>query len=197
MSAELKVKPSLLEILTGFMTIGLTSIGGAAGPFRHVAVVQRRWLTEREFAELYGLGQALPGSVVMNVATMLTDRLAGPLGPLAALAGLIIPAMVLAIVLSGIATNLAAANARFAAGEVGVTAAIAGVFASNGVRVLAQLWSDTPDVKLTWRCTRIAIGALGVVLVVGLHIIVPLAMIVLVALSLLVEWRLRDVVNAT
>jgi chromate transporter len=185
-----------LEIAVGFMTVGLTSIGGAAGPFRHVAVVQRRWLSEREFAELYGLGQALPGSVVMNVTTMLTDRLAGPLGPLAALLGLIVPAMVLAIVLSGIATHFAETNARFAAGEVGVTAAIAGIFASNGVRVLAQLWSDTPDLRLAWRCTRIAIGALGVLLVVGLHLIVPLAMIVIVALSLVLEWRLRNVANA-
>ena len=192
MSASPKPAPSLLQIVTAFMTIGLTSIGGAAGPFRHVAVVQRRWLSEGEFSELYGLGQALPGSVVVNVATMLTDRFAGPLGPLAAIAGLIVPAMVLAIVLSGIATNLAAANTRFAAGEVAVTAALAGVFVANGLRVLAQLWSDTPDVKLAWRCTRMAIGALGVVLVIGLHVIVPLAMIVLVALSMLVEWRLRS-----
>jgi chromate transporter len=177
------------------MTIGLTSIGGAAGPFRHVIVVQRKWVTESEMAEFYGLGQALPGAVIVNIAMILAPRFGGAVGSFVALAGLIVPSMLIAIALSGVATNLAAANARFAAGEVGVTAALAGIFVSNGVRVLAQLWSDTPDVKLTWRCTRVAIGALGVVLVIGLHVIVPFTMIVLVALSLFVEWRLRGVAS--
>jgi len=190
-NASPKPAPSLLQIAIAFVTIGLTSIGGAAGPFRHVLVVQRRWISEGELAELYGLGQALPGAVTVNVTVLLGPRFGGALGSLVALAGMIVPTMAIAIALSGIATTLAAANARFAAGMIAVTAALAGIFVSNGLRVLAQLWSDAPDVKLTWRCTRIAIGALGVVLVIGLHVIVPLAMIVLVVLSMLVEWRLR------
>jgi len=190
-NASPKPAPSLLQIAIAFVTIGLTSIGGAAGPFRHVLVVQRRWISEGELAELYGLGQALPGAVTVNVTVLLGPRFGGALGSLVALAGMIVPTMAIAIALSGIATTLAAANARFAAGMIAVTAALAGIFVSNGLRVLAQLWSDAPDVKLTWRCTRLAIGALGVVLVIGLHVIVPLAMIVLVVLSMLVEWRLR------
>jgi len=190
-NASPKPAPSLLQIAIAFVTIGLTSIGGAAGPFRHVLVVQRRWISEGELAELYGLGQALPGAVTVNVTVLLGPRFGGALGSLVALAGMIVPTMAIAIALSGIATTLAAANARFAAGMIAVTAALAGIFVSNGLRVLAQLWSDAPDVKLAWRCTRIAIGALGVVLVIGLHVIVPLAMIVLVVLSMLVEWRLR------
>ena len=178
------------------MTIGLTSIGGAAGPLRHVVVVQRRWVSEGELSELYGFGQALPGAVVPNVAVLLAPRYASAFGPLVALAGLIIPSMIIAIAVSGVATTLATANARFAAGEVGVTAALAGIFISNGLRVLGQLWSDAPDIKLAWRCSRVAIGALGVVLVVGLHLIIPFAMIAIVALSAFVEWRLRDVVRA-
>ena len=184
-------KPSLLDILIAFIVVGLTSVGGAAGPMRHVTVVQRKWVSETELAELYGLGQALPGSVVVNVATMMCDRFAGPLGPLVAVAGLVIPSGIVAIVLSGIATHLAATNARFAGAEVGVTAALAGVFVSNGLRVLAMLWKDAPDLTVAWRCARVAIGALAIVLVIGLHLIVPVAMIILVALSILLDWRLR------
>ena len=158
---------------------------------RHVTVVQRKWLTESELAELYGLGQALPGSVVVNVATMLCDRFAGPVGPLVAIAGLVIPSGIVAIVLSGIATTLAAKNAHFAGAEIGVTAALAGVFIANGLRVLAMLWNDASDLKAAWRCARVAIGALGIVLVLGLHLIVPVAMVILVALSILLDWRLR------
>ncbi|MGA2396015.1 MAG: chromate transporter [Candidatus Lustribacter sp.] len=184
-------KPSLWDIIVAFTIVGLTSVGGAAGPMRHVTVVQRHWLSESELAELYGLGQALPGSVVVNVATMMCDRFAGPLGPLAAVAGLVIPSGIVAVALSGIATRLAASNPHFAGVEVGITGALAGVFISNGLRVLAALWSEAPDLRVAWRCARVAIGALGIVLVIGLHFIVPVAMVVLVVLSILLDWHLR------
>jgi chromate transporter len=186
-------KPSLLDLALGFANIGLTSVGGAAGPLRHVIVRQRRWLSEGEFAEMYGVAQALPGATAVNLAVLLCDRLAGPLGPLAALAGLIIPSMLIALALAGIASQLASTNVRFAAGEVAVTAAVAGIFISNGLRLIAQIWGGAPDVRVAWRSARLAISALGVVLVAGLHVFVPFAMLVLIALSMLVETRLRGI----
>lgn len=158
---------------------------------RHVIVVQRRWISEGELAELYGLGQALPGSVVVNVATMLCDRFAGPLGPLAAVAGLVVPAGIVAIVLAGFATQLAAQNARVAGALAGITAALAGVFVANGLRVLAGLWRESPDVNVLRRSARVAIGALAIVLVIGLHLIVPVAMVIVVTVSILFDWRVR------
>ena len=94
------------------------------------------------------------------------DRIAADVAAGRAVAGLVIPSGIVAIVLSGIATQLAASNARFAGAEVGVTAALAGVFIANGLRVLATLWTDAPDVRVAWRCARVAIGALAIVLVI-------------------------------
>jgi chromate transporter len=183
-------KPSLLDLLLGWMNIGLTSVGGAGGPLRHVIVKQRRWLTEGELAELFGIAQVLPGATAVNLAVMLSDRFCGPLGPIAALAGFILPTMLVAIALAGFATQLATVNPRFAAAEVAITAAVAGVFVSNGLRLMMQLWTDTPEVAAVWRCARIAVGALGVVLVAGFHVFIPFVVLILVALSLLVELRL-------
>jgi len=188
-------KPSLLDLALGFANIGLTSVGGAAGPLRYVIVKQRRWLSDGELAGLFGIAQALPGANAVNIAVMLGDRFAGPLGPLAALAGLIIPSLLIAISLAGIATHFATVNARFAAGEIGVTAAVAGIFIANGTRLIAQLWRGTPDLRAAWRCTRLAISALGIVLVAGLHVFVPYAMLILITLSMIVETRLRDVAS--
>ena len=182
--------PSLLELFTGWANIGLTSVGGAAGPLRHVIVKQRKWLTETELAELFGLAQALPGATAVNIATMLGERFAGPLGPIASLAGLIVPSLIVAIVMADVATNLAAVNIRFAAAETAITAAVAGVFIANGLRLIWLLWSGAPEVKTTWKTARIAISALGVVLVAGLHLFVPFAMIAMLAVSMIVETRL-------
>jgi chromate transporter len=186
-------KPSLLDLALGWMTIGLTSVGGAGGPLRHVIVKQRRWLSEGELAELFGIAQALPGATAANVAVMMSDRFAGPLGPLAALAGLIIPSLLIAIALAGIATQLAAVNVRFAAGEIAVTAAVAGIFISNGIRLIAQLWNETPDLRVAWRCARLAISALGVVLVAAFHVFIPFVMVILITLSMIIETRLHSV----
>jgi chromate transporter len=183
-------KPSLLDLLLGWMNIGLTSVGGAGGPLRHVIVKQRRWLTEGELAELFGIAQVLPGATAVNLAVMLSDRFCGPLGVIAALTGFILPTMLVAIALAGFATQLASVNPRFAAAEVAITAAVAGVFVSNGFRLMMQLWTDMPEVAAVWRCARIAVGALGVLLVAGLHMFIPFVVLILVALSLLVELRL-------
>ncbi|ANJ87206.1 hypothetical protein MB84_25205 [Pandoraea oxalativorans] len=53
-----------------------------------MVVDQRRWLTDREFAELLPLAQLLPGPNVANIATVLGRRFRGPRGAAAAVAGL-------------------------------------------------------------------------------------------------------------
>ena len=182
---------SLLALFLGFMNIGLTSVGGAAGPLRHVIVKQRKWLTERELAELFGVAQALPGATGSNIAVMLGDRLAGPLGPFAALAGLVIPSLLIAILIANFASHLSAVNARFANAETCVTAAVAGVFISNGIRLAGLIWGDSPDVRIAWRCARISVIALGIILVAVFHLFVPIAMVILISASMLIETRLR------
>jgi chromate transporter len=174
------------------MNVGLTSVGGAAGPLRHVVVKQRKWLSESELAELFGMCQALPGATVVNVAVMFGDRSAGWPGALAAVAGLSIPALVVAVLLASLATRIAEGNARFAAAEVAVTAAVAGIFISNGLRLVWSLWQDgAPDVPLLLRCGRLGISLLGIGLVAGLHLWIPFAVVILVTVSLLVESRIH------
>jgi chromate transporter len=183
--------PTPWELCLGFINVGLTSVGGAAGPLRHVVVKQRKWLSEGELAELFGMCQALPGATVVNVAVLLGDRSSGILGALAGVAGLCVPALIVALLLATVATRLSETNARFASAEVAVTAAVAGIFISNGVRLIAALWQDSADIGTVFRLGRVAISALGIVLVAGLHLWIPFAVVILVAVSLGVEWGIR------
>jgi chromate transporter len=50
-------------------------------------VERKGWLTEREFVETLALGQLVPGPSVLNLSLMISYRLAGYAGALAALAG--------------------------------------------------------------------------------------------------------------
>jgi chromate transporter len=180
--------PTPWDLALGFMNVGLTSVGGAAGPLRHVVVKQRKWLSEGELAELFGMCQALPGATVVNVAVLLGDRSSGPLGALAGVAGLCVPSLVVALLLATVATHFSETNARFASAEVAVTAAVAGIFVSNGVRLIAALWLDgTAEVGVLLRLGRVAVSALGIVLVAGFHLWIPFAVVMLVGVSLIVE----------
>ena len=61
---------SLLELFSGFARIGLMGFGGVAPVARHVIVEERKWLDDRDYAAVLGVGQILPGANVLNGAGM-------------------------------------------------------------------------------------------------------------------------------
>lgn len=180
---------TLLDLAIAFLQIGLSSIGGAAAPLRHGIVVRRQWLDETEFAETFGVCQALPGATGGNMAVIVGQRFGGPIGSLVAIGAFTIPTMVLAIGLGALALRLATTDVRFENAEAAIAAGAAGLFVSNGIRVGRTLWRSAPAGAL--RVERLAISALGVVLVAGFHLWVPAVVAILVALSLVVEARAR------
>lgn len=89
---------SLAGVFLSFLQIGLTGFGGglaALTQLRTLAVQQRKWFTDRDFAETLALAQSLPGSPASNAATYIGYRLRGLKGAVAATVGFILPAMVM------------------------------------------------------------------------------------------------------
>eukprot|EP00980_Cylindrotheca_fusiformis_P000820 scaffold212_cov72-Cylindrotheca_fusiformis.AAC.1 len=75
------------EVFTTFWPLGLVAFGG---PQAHVAilrdhlVVQRDWLDEEQFTELFAIGQGLPGPTSTQLVISTALSRAGPLGGLMA-----------------------------------------------------------------------------------------------------------------
>eukprot|EP00980_Cylindrotheca_fusiformis_P019774 scaffold6929_cov99-Cylindrotheca_fusiformis.AAC.1 len=73
------------EVFTTFWPLGLVAFGG---PQAHVAilrdhlVVQRDWLDEEQFTELFAIGQGLPGPTSTQLVISTALSRAGPLGGL-------------------------------------------------------------------------------------------------------------------
>ncbi len=80
--------PGRIELFLTYLKIGLLGFGGVAAWARHVIVEERRWLTERDYAQILGLGQVLPGPNVGNAAVMIGRRFHGLTGALLATAGI-------------------------------------------------------------------------------------------------------------
>ena len=72
-----KLRVSKLELFLTFSRITLSSFGGALFWARRGIVEQRRWLSEREFAEFLTIGQLLPGPNVLNLTVLVGYRFGG------------------------------------------------------------------------------------------------------------------------
>src|SRR5665213_609507 len=163
---------SKLELFLGFLKIGLIGFGGIAPWARHVIIEERRWLTEKEYAAILGIGQILPGPNTMNAAVIIGDRFQGIPGVLLCLIGQM--AMPLVIV-----TSLAVVYERFAtvpevsAAVVGAAASAAGLVMGTALK-MAQKIKLTPLAMLVGIAAVVAIGLLAWPLAPVVLVLVPL-----------------------
>lgn len=96
------------EVLGAFLKLGTTSFGGPIahlGYFRDELVVRRRWIDEKDYADLVALCQFLPGPASSQVGFALGLLRAGPLGALAAWAGFTLPSAMLLVAFAFAATS--------------------------------------------------------------------------------------------
>jgi chromate transporter len=172
---------SRAELFLGFLKIGLLGFG-AVGPWaRHVIVELRRWLTDKELAEVLGVGQMLlPGPNTMNAAVITGERFQGAPGVVSSLLGMM--AMPLVIV-----TALAAVYDRFAsipevqAGLIGAAAAAAGLVLGTALKMIRNI-RLAPTACLVIALGFASIAVFGWPLVPVVIVLAPLA-IVLTALG--------------
>jgi len=106
---DTQVKPqgSFVEVLAVFLRLGVTSFGGPIahlGYFRQEVVVRRKWLDEKNYADLLALCQFLPGPSSSQMGIALGITRAGLWGGLAAWLGFTLPSA-LALTLFALLTN--------------------------------------------------------------------------------------------
>ena len=101
-----------LQLFWGFTKVGLLGFGGGPSmlPLMQREVVGSGWLSDEEFLEGLAVGNALPGPIATKMAVYVGWDEAGPLGALAALAGVIAPSaglmLALAVVLIKFKDNI-------------------------------------------------------------------------------------------
>lgn len=167
-------------MLRVFALLGVTSFGGPVahlGYFRAELVDRRRWLTDRQYADLVALCQVLPGPASSQVGFALGLLRAGTLGALAAFVAFTLPS---ALLLAAFGLALAA-GADLLAGPV-ATGILDGLQIVAVAIVAHAVWGMartlTPDARragiaaaalvaalalpgATGQLTAIAVGALA------------------------------------
>lgn len=147
---------TLPALFRGFAKIGLLGFGGVGPIARHVIVREQRWLSEKDYATLLGIGKVLPGANTVNVAVMLGDRYQGIKGSAVAVAGLLVLPILVLIVLA-ILYQFLDQNPYFNAALQGSACAAAGMVIGTGLKMAS---------KITLRAHHILAGIVTIALVV-------------------------------
>lgn len=170
----------LWQLYTAFFRVGLFTFGGgyAMLPLLEREVVQRHgWATREDLLDYFAIGQATPGIIAVNTATMVGYNRAKVRGAAAATLGMVTPSLVIICLIAAVLQNFAhlpvVAHA-FAGIRVAVCALIAAavikLFRSNvlppkdqpkaaaGMALFLQLWLPL----LLCAAAFVLVGLLGV-----------------------------------
>jgi chromate transporter len=168
-------KPTHAELFVAFTVISLSGFGGVLAWARRMMVEQRRWLTPEQFNEAYAVCVVLPGANIVNFSILFGSRVRGPLGGLTALAGLLLPPVILVMVIGLL-------YARF--GDLpawrhvltAIAAAAAGLIAATVAKMAGPLFHN--------RAVTGPLMALAAFLAIGvMQWSLPLVLVVLVPIS--------------
>lgn len=130
--------PGLFELFRSFLMLGLMGFGGVLPLARHMIVAQRGWLSPKEFTELLGLCQFMPGGNIINVAVALGMHFRGAPGALATLFGLLAAPTAIVILLGSIYARFQS-DPHVAHMFAGLAAAAAGVLAAMAIKIALPL----------------------------------------------------------
>jgi len=169
---------SRAELFASFLKMGLLGFGGVLPWARRILVDERRWLTDREFAELIGLCQVLPGPNVVNLSVIIGARTHGPIGSLIAIGGILfVPVGVMLLIATFYASVASEPLARNAI--AGASAAAAGLILGTGVRLLRH---SRPPLR------GLATGGAALVAVGVLQLPLLWVLVALIVVGVAAEW---------
>jgi len=125
----------LAALFTEFLIVSLCGFSGGIVWARRIAVENRRWISDREFADIVGLCQFMPGPNIIGIAVCIGAKVRGGVGTIAAISGFLIIPWAAGLALGVLYLEYAHLPVlRNVLG--GIAAAAAGLLIATGIRLL-------------------------------------------------------------
>ncbi|MFM9970964.1 MAG: chromate transporter [Burkholderiales bacterium] len=176
-SPAIKVTPR--ELYFTYLLIALAGSGGLLFWTHRVIVEKKRWLTNTEFAEYYGLGQIIPGANLFNMALMLGHRYAGARGMLAVIGGFVSLSFFV-MVGTGVFYQHYGSHPVVARALTGMAAVVIGLLFASSIKLAMAM----PKTWRPWIFIGLGFGGVGALRWPLLWVAIPLAVI-----SIWLAWR--------
>ena len=156
---ELDRPRSLWELFWAFTALAMQGFGGVIAVAQRELCERRRWLTAKDFVELLGTAQVLPGPNVCNLSLMIGDRFLGWRGACAALGGMMALPMTVMLLLAWAVAQAPEASAMQGAIK-GALGGIAAVAAGQVIGTVLKLAAPLRQHPLSWPvCIGLAAAA--------------------------------------
>lgn len=96
-----------LNLFLGFLRVGCFAFGGAYGalPLIRDIVLSYGWLSEEELSYMIAVSESTPGPIMVNLATFVGSREAGPGGALLATLAVVLPSFLIILLLTAVLKN--------------------------------------------------------------------------------------------
>ena len=126
-----------LELLFGFLKVGLFAFGGAYGaiPLIREVVLNFGWIDEEKLSYMIAVGESTPGPIMINLATYIGAEKGGVPGALIATAAVALPAFVVVLVFTLLLKNLLKKGAAQAT-LGGLKACVIGIILATGAYMI-------------------------------------------------------------
>lgn len=122
-----------LELLLGFLEVGMFSFGGGYGaiPLIKDVVLSHGWLSDDMLSYMIAVSESTPGPIMVNLATYVGDSQGGILGAAVATVGVVTPAFVVMILIAKLLKNFIG-NKYVKAAMSGILPTVMGIILATG-----------------------------------------------------------------
>lgn len=156
MAKKESVLRTLLRIFLVTFKIGAFTFGGgyAMIPFMQDEFVDKyHWIEEKDIVDVFAVAQSLPGVIAVNSSLLIGYKIAGLLGGLTAVLGVILPSLFILSVIT-LFYNAFITNPFVAGALRGISAAVVALMLSAVLRLRKQSLPDTG----AWLLASLALG---------------------------------------
>ena len=126
-----------LDLLIGFLEVGLFSFGGAyaAIPLIRDVVLAHGWMDDEMLSYMIAVSESTPGPIMVNLATYVGSNKGGLLGAVIATTAVILPAFFIILFIMGLAKSFIK-NPYLQATLRGLKPCVIGVILATGVYMI-------------------------------------------------------------
>ena len=153
-----------LELLAGFLKVGLFAFGGAYGaiPLIRDVVLSYGWIGDEMLTYMIAVSESTPGPIMINLATYVGSSQAGLLGALIATTSVILPSFVIILVIMVLLKKILK-SPWVQAVLRGLKPCIIGIILATGIyMILNHCFTSLKDFSVNMTATIMTIGLASV-----------------------------------
>jgi len=139
-----------LELLWGFLKVGLFAFGGAYGaiPLIRDIVFSYDWLTDEALTDMIAVSESTPGPIMVNLATYIGSSQAGLPGALLATTAAVLPSFLILLLVTALLKNVLK-NVWVQAVLRGMKPCVTGIVLATGLSMVVRncIPAQAPDIR--------------------------------------------------